>query len=45
MKGKLGQFFMCAGPAFMGFLIGFALGAILIILMYKGVIPGPFKCP
>jgi hypothetical protein len=45
LKQKSGMF-MCAGPAVIGFLLGLAIGAVLMILMAKGVIPGgSFICP
>ena len=32
--------FMCAGPAIIGFIIGLVIGAVIIILMAKGIMPG-----
>lgn len=38
--------FMCAGPAVIGFIIGLVVGAVLMVLMAKGIIPGGgFICP
>ena len=45
LKQKSGMF-MCAGPAVIGFIIGLVIGAVLMILMAKGIIPGGgFICP
>ena len=37
--------FMCAGPAIIGFIIGLVIGAVIIILMAKGILPGFKICP
>lgn len=44
LKNKLSQMFICAGPAVMGFIVGLIIGAVVIVLMYKGIIPG-LHCP
>ena len=43
-KARKAQMMMSAGPALGGFVIGLIIGFVVAILMYKGVIPGPFHC-
>jgi hypothetical protein len=44
LRYKTGMF-MCAGPAIIGFIIGLVIGAVVIILMAKGILPGFKICP
>ena len=46
IKQKTAQMFLWAGPAFVAFLIGAVIGAVVIFLWAKGIIPGgSFICP
>jgi uncharacterized membrane-anchored protein YhcB (DUF1043 family) len=44
LKQKTAQMFLCAGPAIIGFILGLIIGAVVVYLMAKGVIPGGI-CP
>ena len=44
LKNKSAMF-MCAGPSIIGFILGLIIGAVLMILMAKGILPGFKICP
>jgi len=44
LRNKVAMF-MCAGPAIIGFILGLIIGAVVIVLMAKGIIPGIKICP